>query len=499
MVNEEILKLCKEKGFFLDKEVFKLVFDLDKNKVFEIIEKLSELKIKERIVTRKVCNKYIDKFEDLFNDKNLVRERVRLLSPPIFFSKKISVADFAGHFQVRYEMIKKILEAKNFENLSSIRRIGVNNGVWIIIAAVLNKKMTKNKNLLIEVEDLTGNSIVLMNRENSELFARAKELLLDDIVAFKVSGSNKMLFASDIIYPDTALDKKKYSNFDEYIAFSGDFHIGSKMFLEKKLLRFVGWLNGEIGDNRQKLIAKKVKYLFLTGDNIDGVGIYPGQDKFLNIKSCREQYQKIEEILRKIRKDIQIVMCPGQHDAVWVGEPQLIIPEKWAPGLYQMKNLCLVSNPALIEVRGGFKILIYHGASINRFISEMSVIRAKYGHKSPTRIVKEMLKRRHLAPIHGLMDYIPCIEKDSMVIDIVPDIIATADQHRAEIDNYNNILMIASSCWQSTTPFEDKVGNIPEPCRVPLFNLKTRETKIIDFSGDNEIKCAPNRHDYTGL
>ena len=51
--------------------------------------------------------------------------------------------------------------------------------------------------------------------------------------------------------------------------------------------------------------------------------------------------------------------------------------------------------------------------------------------------------------------------------------------------------MIASLCWQSVTPFEalgghdsgepDKVGNVPEPCRVPLFNLKTREVKILDF------------------
>jgi len=30
-------------------------------------------------------------------------------------------------------------------------------------------------------------------------------------------------------------------------------------------------------------------------------------------------------------------------------------------------------------------------------------------------------------------------------------------------------------------PFEEKVGNIPDPCKVPLFNLKSREIKIIDF------------------
>ena len=26
------------------------------------------------------------------------------------------------------------------------------------------------------------------------------------------------------------------------------------------------------------------------------------------------------------------------------------------------------------------------------------------------------------------------------------------------------------------------MGEVPDPCKVPLFNLKTREVKIIDFS-----------------
>jgi len=268
------------------------------------------------------------------------------------------------------------------------------------------------------------------------------------------------------------------------------------MFLEKSLLKFVDWINGNVGDDRQRAIARKVGYLFLTGDNVDGVGHYPGQEKFLNIKTCRGQYQKVEEILRKIRKDVQIVICPGQHDAVWLGEPQPIISEKWAPGLHRMENVYLVPNPALVEIDGGFKILMYHGASLNHFINEVPSLRLSEvgsrksevgNHGNPTKVVKEILKRRHLAPIHGLMDYIPCEGRDPLVIDIVPDIIATADQHRAEVDSYNNILLVASSCWQSITPFEEKVGNVPDPCKVPLFNLKTREIKIVDF-GEDEIK-----------
>ncbi len=491
------------KGFFLDKEMLEFLSELKEENVREIMNILSGLNIKKKIITKKLFDKYSDKFSGFLIDKNK-RSEIKLLSPINFSSGKITVMDFVRHFRGRYEFLKGILEKRKFDNLSSIRKIGNNNGFWTTIVMISGKRITKNKNLLIEVEDLTGKSIILINRENIKLFSEAKKLLLDDVVAFRVSGSNKMLFANEIIFPDAEIKKEKYGVADNYIAFSGDFHIGSKMFLEKNLLKFISWLNGNIGDGRQRAIAKKVKYLFLTGDNIDGVSHYPGQEKFLDIKTCKEQYLKLEKILKEIRGDIKIIMCPGQHDSVWVGEPQPVISKKWASGLYDMKNLFMVPNPSLIKVEGGFKILMYHGASINGFINEIPEFRMKFGHKHPTIIVKEMLMRRHLAPTHGVIDYIPHNSKDSLIIDIVPDIIATADQHRAEINNYNNILIVASSCWQSITPFEKKVGNIPDPCKVPLFNLKTREIKIIDFSdeqkeicwevGDN-LACKINKND----
>ena len=179
-------------------------------------------------------------------------------------------------------------------------------------------------------------------------------------------------------------------------------------------------------------------------------------------------------------------MCPGQHDAVWVGEPQPAIGQDWAPDLHQMENLILVTNPCLLEIENMFKILMYHGASMHGLVEEISEIRLKYGHNNPTKIVKELLKRRHLAPIHGGCDYVPTELKDLLVIDPVPDIVLTGDLHRPEVSMYNNIVLVASSCWQSITPFEEKVGNNPEPCKVPIFNLKSREIKILDFSEESK-------------
>jgi DNA polymerase II small subunit len=530
---KEILKVCMSKGFLLDSEMLEVFGELDVGSALEVAEGLKNLGIDERVITKKVFSQNFEQIKNILvspsGEKKTIIEKffvslgyerevidsvssggeklteghsesegakkgkVKVLLSPRFPQKKIVVRDFVNHFRMRYEFMKNVLLDKGLEDLTSIRTLGGERGNYTIIAAILGKRITKNKNLIFEVEDMTGTTRVLVNQNKKELFDIAKDLLVDDIVAFSVSGSSEMLFANEVIFPESGLPEKRRSDVDEWVAFTSDFHIGSTMFLEKNFLKFIKWLNGGEGDEKQREIAKKVKYLFVTGDSVDGTGVFPGQEKVLDLPDMELQYKKLVELLKLIRKDVQIIICPGQHDAVWVGEPQPVIGENWAPGLYEMDNVTLVSNPALIEIGGGFKILMYHGASMHGIIEEIADIRLNYGHDSPTRVVKEMLKRRHLAPMHGSVDYIPCEGSDPMAISIIPDILATGDQHRSEVSTYNNILLIASSCWQSITPFEEKVGNNPDPCKVPLFNLKSREIKIVDFSDEGvDEECEEN-------
>ena len=96
-----------------------------------------------------------------------------------------------------------------------------------------------------------------------------------------------------------------------------------------------------------------------------------------------------------------------------------------------------------------------------------------------------------MAPSHGDMIYIPDSKSDPMLIKEVPDIITTGDLHKMDIDKYNGILIISNSCWQLMTAFEEKVGNKPDYCKVPLLNLKTGSIKILDFfdAESKEEKC----------
>ena len=238
-----------------------------------------------------------------------------------------------------------------------------------------------------------------------------------------------------------------------------------------------------------KIFFKKIRYLFVVGDTIEGVGIYPGQEKELKIKDIKEQYNKLAEFYSMIPKHIQIIQCAGQHDGVRVPEPQPPIGRDFGESLHNLPNLHLVSNPSLVEIgfkegKEGIKVLMYHGASMHSVINEIEELRLSNAHTYPSKVIKHLLLRRHLAPTHGLITYIPG-EEDSMIIKEVPDIITTGDLHKTDINSYNNILIIANSCWQSMTAFEEKVGNVPDPCKVPILNLKTREIKVLDFSGDD--------------
>lgn len=481
MEKRDVLKICSENGFFLDRDMLDFFVELDDEVVVGIIEKLKGFGFFEKILTRVVFDRYKDRLGDFLGNGeegvgiNVLREFRGGFNG-------VEAADFVSYFRARFEALRDILIEKDLENLSSIRRIGAGGGVYTVIGMVFSKRITKNKNLLIEIEDLTGRSVVLVNRENKDLFERARNLLLDDVLAFKVLGSGKMLFVNDFIYPDVGLSDERFGDRDEFVAFSGDFHVGSKNFLEGNLMRFVDWLNGEVGDERQRNLAKKVNYLVLSGNNIEGVGVYPKQEEFLSIKGCCGQYEKLAGILGRIRKDVEIVMCPGQHDSVWVGEPQPVIGGKWGGSLNKLDNLKLVSNPVMVDI-GGLKILVYGGGSVGKFKNLIS----GGGALGVGGVMGEILKRRHLAPVYGEMDIVPNKLEDDLVLGDLPDVFVVGGQHCASVSNYKNILTISTSSWVSQSGFGD--DDSLDSCRVPILNLKSREVKILDFSSTEEGVC----------
>lgn len=145
----------------------------------------------------------------------------------------------------------------------------------------------------------------------------------------------------------------------------------------------------------------------------------------------------------------------------------------------------MVSNPSLINIHKtesfpGFDVLLYHGYSFDYYISNVDTIRKGGGYDRADLIMKFLLNKRHLAPSHSSTLYLP-LEYDPLVIDKIPDFFVSGHLHKSSISSYNNISLICSSCWQSKTLFQEKMGHHPEPSRVPIINLKTRAMVLMNF------------------
>ncbi len=516
---QNIVKLFIEKGFLLDGEMLNFFKELkDEDIAKEIINKIAVIS-QQRLITKNLINENIEKIKPIISGLDFEKKKViekffvnvsisvevkkettvsepkkeknlgiKVLSSPLIASQKLTVKDFVKNFRHRYNFLKTILqENPKLEGLTSIDKIGGNRQNFSIIAIVSNKSITKNKNIILEVEDLTGKIKLLINQNKEEIFEKAKEILVDDVIGFKCSGTRDFLFCNDLFYPDSFLREKHRAKEEVYAIFVSDFHIGSKNFLEENFNKFIDWLNGECCDEEQKKVLKKIKYLFVTGDSVDGVGVYPGQEKDLKIKNVKDQYKKLAEFYKKIPKYINIIQCAGQHDAVRVAIPQPPLGKDFAEPLLEIENLYLVSNPSLVEIEGsennlGIKVLMYHGAGVIPYIIfEIEELRLSQAQTTPAKAMKHLLLRRHLAPCHGGFVYIPDSKQDNMLIKEIPDIFTTGDLHRSDIDKYNGTLIICNSCWQTQTAHEEKIGNQPDLCKVPILNLKTGAIKILDF------------------
>jgi len=415
-------------------------------------------------------------------------EKFRVISSWDTLPKKIGVEDFTKYFQARFQELRKILQSHgSLTKLTSIGKISNQKQDISIIGMVANKRTTKNKNVMLELEDLNGKITVLIHNSKPELIEKSKSIVMDEVIGINGNGNNEIIFAKDIIFPDITGSVRNSSAEEEYAVFTSDIHIGSNKFIEDKFVNFLSWLNGDVGNEDQKELSKKIKYLFIIGDTVDGVGVYPGQADRLLITDLKLQYKKLAEYLNTIRKDITIFMCPGQHDASRIAEPQPPIDREYAEDLYHIPNLVLVSNPAMVEIaktsqKKGIKVFMYHGASFHSLIEDIEELRTTRAHDNPTKVSRHLLRKRHIAPSHSTTDHLPLPDIDPLVIREIPDVFASGDLHRPDIDYYGPILLVASSCWQHITEFEEKVGNHPDPCKVPILNLKTGKVNIIDFS-----------------
>jgi len=405
--------------------------------------------------------------------------------------KKITVNDFVAYFNRRFEALSSILrQRQELQGVTSINRLRSmrDKEKVVFIGMVFDKTITKNNNIILTLEDPSGKINVFISDKKKELFETAKDIVFDEVIGVEGVVSKNFVFVNQIFIPDVPLVKElKKSPEEVYVTLIGDPHFGSNAFLKKEFGDFIEWINQRKGSQEQREIAYKVKYLIIIGDLVEGVGVYPGQEKDLEVKDIKEQYDLFAEYLKKIPSNITIIICPGNHDAGRISEPQPPLLHKYTESLQKLPNVLLLSNPSFINIGAtedfpGFDFLLYHGYSLIYYADNVGSIRSQGGQKRADLIMRFLLQRRHLAPTHTSNLYMPDTEYDPLVINKIPDFFITGHIHRVSVNNYKNITLINCSCWTDITEDMEKRGLQPQPARVPLINLKTREVKIINFS-----------------
>ncbi|RJQ20796.1 hypothetical protein C4580_03810 [Candidatus Woesearchaeota archaeon] len=405
--------------------------------------------------------------------------------------KKRSVQDFVDYFNARYRQIHKILSGRaELQNLTSISRIRMKKDKerCSVIGIISDKNVTKNEHIMLSVEDSTGTIKILINKSNKDLYTQAQDLVFDEVIGICGQAAEDILFAETIVIPDIPIQEPKLAPEETYVCVLSCIHVGSAGFEHERFNNFIKWTCGEFGDDTMRAIAKKLRYIFACGDLVDGVGIYPAQEKELSITDIKEQYAECARLLSQIPKHITLLLAPGNHDVGRISEPQPRLLKEYAKPLYDLPNALLVTNPSIINIHAGehfpgVDVLMYHGYSFDDYSECVPSIKHSGTHISDRAalVMRFLLQRRHLAPQHTSTLYIPDARYDPLVIERVPDLFVAGHIHKAGHLQHRSATIVAGSCFQKKTDFQEKVGHDPDPGVVPVINLQTRQVTMLRF------------------
>jgi len=379
------------------------------------------------------------------------------------------IADFMKLFQDRFRMIKRMLmRRRELQGTIPISRARKVDKEIKFIGMIGNLRTTKKGHKILEVED-EDDSIPVLLLKGSPAFGET--VVSDEVIGVigNVAKRGEMIVANEIVRPDIPVNGgMRKSDSVSWALFAGDTHVGSDKFLENQWQGFTEWL-------KTAEEAKDIGYMIMPGDLVDGIGIYPDQEDELLIDDIYEQYEKFSELMKDIRDDIAIIASPGNHDAVRLAEPQPALPDS-INKIFD-SNITMIGNPATVAIEER-NVLVYHGRSFDDWIATAS----GFSYERPLEIMREMLRRRHLAPIYGERTAIAPEQKDYMVIDEVPDIFVTGHIHSAGLGDYRGVMMINASTWQGQTAYQKMRNNVPDPCKAFMIHLGTGKARVVKFT-----------------
>jgi DNA polymerase II small subunit len=487
------LSYATSKGFQIHPDAFAMLKGLNTDVVAII---------KEIIKVKKQSKNFVILVDDIKNQIGLKKAAEEgpaeqtcniLMDPTLKVTTAEGVDGYAALFQSRFEKSMRILaqrpDSKRITKVASVKQ-NVRSGRQsaergggrslhgragsTIVAGLLMSKRSKKNGLELAIDDYTG--ILAATAMTEEAKKQAATLTLDQMVMLELENGKGApgLTIKSAITPDIPDHLPSRSKSEAYAVLISDMHVGSKYFMEKEFLRFLDWLSSSSDDD----IVSKIKFLCIGGDLIDGIGIFPNQDKELLEMNAAKQMSHAAQLLSKVPRHIKMLVIPGNHDPGRRALPQPAIPRKdLGEQLYGLENCTMLGNPALVEMNG-VKILMYHGQSLDDVIA----ITPGLSYSKPAEAMKVLLKARHLSPIYGERTPVAPELEDMMVISEVPDIFHSGHVHVLDVQNYRGTLIVNSGAWQTQTKYQQTMNIMPTPGIAIVINLATLQPFMQDFN-----------------
>ena len=510
------LSFAISKGYQIHPDAFSMLKGLDID-ILKLVQDIVKMKIKHKqsssIIVEDIKNLInpegkvvdIDSFSNtLLNATTAVADTFSsgqnsykvILDPTSRINSGEGVRGYTALFRSRFEKSLRILalrpDSKRITKITALKHRSNNAKLRntydmntdastssSVIAGLLMSKRSKKNGLEMVIDDYSGMVSVLAITE--ELKKQASILALDQMIMLEVDSINKKgiqgFVARNLVSPDIPDHLPNRSKSESYVVLISDLHVGSKYFLEAEFLRFLNWLSSTDDE-----IVNRIKFVCIGGDLIDGIGIFPNQDKELIEMDTSKQMNHVVDLLAKIPQHIKVFIIPGNHDPGRRALPQPTLPRKHSDKLYSSENFTMLGNPSLVELNG-VKILMYHGQGLDDIIATTPGL----SYSKPAEAMKILLKARHLSPIYGERTPIGPELEDMMVITEVPDILHSGHVHSIDVQNYRGTLIVNSGAWQAQTKYQQTMGIVPTPGIAIVVNLANLQPFQMNFNQPNPM------------
>src|SRR5207244_4503173 len=226
-----------------------------------------------------------------------------------------TLADFTRYFRHRFQVLRNMLQSLHeLAGAQEIAKARRSTREVQIIGIVADVRTTKNGHRILEIEDEADRIAVLLPSDSA---VASEVAVMDEVVGVVGTVNDRgLVIARSIVRPDLPTVKAfRGTRHHVRAAFMSDIHVGSRAFLEDKWSKVSTWLGG--ADE----VAASIRYLVVSGDVVDGIGVYPRQDEELAIDDIYGQYEALARMVAELPDRITVVMLPANHDAQRAADP----------------------------------------------------------------------------------------------------------------------------------------------------------------------------------